>query len=364
MIKKLRAVLLYENLSGGDRKSIMPKVMEENREFAVIWSLAEILYWAFCIFMSTRNQDYRLCRDIYIISFAVAAASLLLALFISPKATGLIRIIEIMVDVSFLGAGIGIARLLAPKTIVIFASVLVVPVFFICDSLSTFLILTMNVIAFSIAGKGFMDPEPYSWTMINLIIFSTIGLVLGYFVNKDRFERFYFADSAMKLAELQTRYAYYDQLTGLQNRRAYSELTDQFSKEMPAYCCVVMADINGLKEMNDTIGHEAGDELIAGSAECLRTGFQGIETIYRLGGDEFGILITDRNIDAERCLKRMEEICSAWKGRFVNGISISYGFASSEEFPDFESVQKAADQRMYAFKSNYYISSGKNRRKR
>ena len=58
------------------------------------------------------------------------------------------------------------------------------------------------------------------------------------------------------------------------------------SKELPVPCTVVMADINGLKEANDTLGHEAGDELIIGSAECLRNGFDGIDAIYRLGDDE------------------------------------------------------------------------------
>ena len=52
-----------------------------------------------------------------------------------------------------------------------------------------------------------------------------------------------------------------------------------------------MSDVNGLKEANDTLGHEAGDELIIGSAECLEKSFEGINTIYRLGGDEFTVIV-------------------------------------------------------------------------
>jgi diguanylate cyclase (GGDEF)-like protein len=275
------------------------------------------------------------------------------------------------VDIALLGAGIGIARFLAPKTIIIFASVLIVPVFFISNTLPTLVLFILNAASFTAIGINSMEPETFRWTLTNLLIFSSVGIVLGYFINKTRFERYYFAESAFqlaesnaKLAELQTRYAYYDQMTGLLNRRAYEEKIDQFMENMPHGCCVIMADINGLKKMNDTYGHEAGDELIIGTAECLRQSFNNIETIYRIGGDEFCVIMNGTPDDAEECLRKTESAGNQWNGKFVNGISISYGFASDKEFDDFDSMLKAADQRMYAFKRNYYISSGHDRRHR
>ncbi len=125
-----------------------------------------------------------------------------------------------------------------------------------------------------------------------------------------------------------------------------------------------MMDINGLKETNDTYGHEAGDELLVGAAECLRRSFAGIDTIYRIGGDEFCVIVTDAEADVAQDLARMEELCAAWKGQYINGISIASGFASTEDCPDFASIVKAADQRMYANKNNYYKSSGRDRRQR
>ena len=68
--------------------------------------------------------------------------------------------------------------------------------------------------------------------------------------------------------------------------------------------------------------------------------------------------------EARKCLERMEKICADWKGRFINGISISYGTASTEEFSALESLLKAADRRMYEYKSDYYQYTGKERRKR
>ena len=364
MLRNMKNVFLYDSSILHGQNSIKSQIAEENRKFAIIWSIANILYWSFCLVMSTMKPDYLLCRHIYAVALAVSAVSLLLALFVVPRVPRLIEIVCFLVDAVFLGAGIAVALHLAPKTIIIFASVLVVPVLFITNLLSTVILLVANIIVFAVVGRTGMESDTYSWTLTNLIIFSTIGLILGFFVNRTRFERYLFADSAVKLAELQTRYAYYDQMTGLQNRRAYEEMSGRFAEKMPAYCCVVTADINGLKQINDRLGHEAGDELIIASAECLRRSFTGIDTIYRIGGDEFCVFITDENVSASRCLERAAEISAGWQGKNVHGFSLSYGFADSREFSDIDSILQTADQRMYQFKRQYYISSGHDRRRR
>ena len=371
MFKAIKMVLLYDTASVSTRKTVHEQIMEENRKFVIIWASVQMLYWGYCLIMSTKVPDFMLCRNLYFMAFSICAVALVLGIFAAPKASWLVRPLCLAVDIAFLGAGIGIARFLSPKTVMIFASVLIVPVFFITETLTTLILFVLNALVFAAISKNNMEAETFQWTMTNLIIFSSIGLVVGYFVNKARFERFVFAESAMqlaesnaKLAELQTAYAYYDQMTGLQNRRAYEEKIDQYKKNMPSGCCVVMADINGLKEMNDNRGHEAGDELIIGSAECLRQSFHHNEWIYRIGGDEFSVITDGTAENVEDCLKQLEIIGSQWKGKHVDGISISYGYASAREFDDFDSMVKAADERMYVFKRNYYRITGKDRRQR
>ena len=364
MFKKIGKKLLYRVFQSSSMKTVRAQIMEDNRKFVIIWASVMILFWVFSLYMSTRDADYLRCRSIYAVALGVSAVALVLAAFAAPRAKWLILPAAIAVDAAFLGAGIAIALNLAPKTIVIFASVLVIPVLFISDILSTVILLVINAVVFAVIGAHTMDPETYKWTLTNLIIFSFGGTVVGYFVNKARFERYAFADSAVQLAELQAKYAYYDQMTELQNRRAYSEKTEQLSRETPSYCCVIMADVNGLKAANDMYGHEAGDELIVGSAQCLRQSFAGIDTIYRLGGDEFCVILTDPAANLHQLLAKMEQTCAAWNGAYINGISLSFGFASTEEYSDIDSILKAADQRMYAFKSNYYSSTGRDRRQR
>ncbi len=364
MFRKIKGILFNSNFSRAQLKTVLPQIMEENRKFGMIWSVVNELFWMYCLIMTMLNPLYHACLNIYIVAFVISAAALALFVRMAPKRPRVTQLLSIVLDEVLLLAGIFIARHLAPRTILVFASVLIVPVVFITESFSTILMLTVNVLVFILIGSRSMDGDTYGWVLSNLCIFSVVGVMIGHFVNKARFERFIFSNSNAELAEIQARYARYDELTNLQNRRAFAETLDQFTGNMPADCRVVMADINGLKETNDALGHHAGDELIRGAAECLRQSFPGMERIYRIGGDEFSIILLDREYDVESATDRLQKCCREWNGEFVKGISLAVGVASAEGYADMDSVIKAADQKMYALKRNYYENSGRDRRRR
>ena len=340
MLSKIKNELLFASVLGNGNEKVRKNILEDNRKAAIFWAVIQLIFWSFSLIMSSIDPEYTDCLPVYIIVLVVCGVSFFLAHYVCPKHLNLVPAVAIALNLALLGAGVGIT-VLKPhlRSAVLFCTLV-------------------------ITGSNRMDPDIYQWTVTFFVIFGSVGILMGHFINKTRFERYVFAESAMQLAELQTRYAYYDQMTGLQNRRAFSEKVEQLSKQLPIPCTVIMADINGLKEANDTLGHEAGDELIIGSAECLRKSSDGIETVYRLGGDEFTVIMERPETEARKCLERMEKICADWKGKFINGISISYGVSSTEEFSDPDSLLKAADRRMYEYKSNYYQHTGKERRKR
>ena len=364
MFRKIRNALLMNEFSHLDLKSVKPQIMEDNRKYCVIWSVFNELFWAYSLIMSLSDPLYHRCRPIYIIAFTICAFTLFLSVYAAPKHDRFIQLIAIVLDAVLLLAGCFIARRLAPQTILVFAAVLIVPVWFIANTLSSILILLINIVTFALIGPRSMEPGIFKWVLSNLIIFSVLGIMLGHFVNKARFERYVFADSNARLAEMQTRNAHHDQLTDLQNRRAYAETIEKFAEEMPPFCLVVIADINGLKEMNDVRGHAAGDELITGAAECLLKSFKGIDTVYRIGGDEFCVIITDEKWDADKSLNRLQELSRNWKGKYISGISISAGYASLKEHPNMDDLLKAADREMYAAKRRHYEKAGMDRRRR
>ncbi|MDZ8188011.1 MAG: sensor domain-containing diguanylate cyclase [Nostoc sp. ChiSLP02] len=94
-----------------------------------------------------------------------------------------------------------------------------------------------------------------------------------------------------------------DELTGLHNRRGFFLLAEQqlrIARRMKLLCWVVFIDLDGLKQINDTLGHDTGDALIIDAGQLLKQSFRKSDIIARLGGDEFIVFITSyfKNADA------------------------------------------------------------------
>ena len=106
-------------------------------------------------------------------------------------------------------------------------------------------------------------------------------------------------------ARLYEQMAYHDQLTGLYNRTAYAEYSKQLELSTGS-CVVVMCDLNNLKQCNDTYGHEKGDEYIKQSAELIKKTFEDMGKCYRIGGDEFCILVEGQTV--RTCEEKIAEI--------------------------------------------------------
>ncbi len=156
-----------------------------------------------------------------------------------------------------------------------------------------------------------------------------------------------------------------DALTGLLSRHAYSETLKKYSDGVPKDLAAFSIDINGLKTVNDTLGHEAGDELICGAAECIKRVFGENGKCYRTGGDEFIVLALMDHKQAADSLTRLKEEASRWQGINVKRLSLSLGYALAADHEKYscEMLIREADMAMYEMKKKYYSSNGHDRRK-
>ena len=155
-----------------------------------------------------------------------------------------------------------------------------------------------------------------------------------------------------------------DQSTQLLNRRAFEEKKAELSMSMLGEDFIYLtADLNGLKQVNDSQGHAAGDELIKAAAECLKKCFESYGDIYRIGGDEFAAMLRLSNEQMTEALSALEKSCAEWDGQQVHGFSISCGYAASREFPseNITELGRISDERMYEAKEAYYRKTGKRR---
>lgn len=156
-----------------------------------------------------------------------------------------------------------------------------------------------------------------------------------------------------------------DELTGLYNRRSYDrEIAEiEESGKLENLVCVSM-DLNNLKTTNDNMGHEAGDELIKGAAECIKKCFGLYGKVFRTGGDEFCALIYTSSEKLEQIKADFNDIIIQWSGDIVKTLSISAGYTAASELkkPSLRNMIVMADERMYSNKTAYYKAQGIDRR--
>jgi diguanylate cyclase len=157
------------------------------------------------------------------------------------------------------------------------------------------------------------------------------------------------ADSAVTSAEreLETarREADTDALTGLLNRRGWDRYLEQEEDRFRRFgdaACVLVLDLDYLKIVNDTKGHDAGDRYIREAARVMAAVMRPGDVLARLGGDEFGIVAVGATTEqAERMIRRMQ------RALIEAGVSGSFGHAPYSVVTGFPGAWQAADAAMY-----------------
>lgn len=145
--------------------------------------------------------------------------------------------------------------------------------------------------------------------------------------------------------------SYFDVLTGLYNRGYYEMEVERLDTEKNLPISVIMADVNGLKMINDAFGHQLGDELLRKAAESIRRISRTNDVIARWGGDEFVILLPNTTSEeAEKVVGRIKETCNEESVNMVC-VSMSLGWDTKTSVEiDIAEVLKNAEDEMYKFK--------------
>ena len=145
-----------------------------------------------------------------------------------------------------------------------------------------------------------------------------------------------------------------DSLTALLNRQAFYDDCNLYNRSIGA---VASLDMNGLKELNDTLGHQAGDNALIKIGECMLKVADARTLAYRIGGDEFIILFLHSNAkeisDVEK--KIVDDVTGS-------GYNISTGYAIRDKEENVDDLIRKADNMMYQAKADYYRSKGREKR--
>lgn len=195
-------------------------------------------------------------------------------------------------------------------------------------------------------------------TNVGMTIFLIYIVVLGYCFMKE--SKQLMADGMR--AKRYEHMAFHDQLTGLYNRTAFENDVNSEAFQ-PEHCAVVMLDLNDLKKCNDTLGHEAGDSYIKASAGIIQNVFGKHGRCYRIGGDEFCVLIVQgsKELCGELAAKMQKQIDSYNKDSKDIVMQIACGYEVFDRRLDYDihDTSGRADKMMYHQKfSMKHVAAG------
>ena len=153
------------------------------------------------------------------------------------------------------------------------------------------------------------------------LIFQIGVIIFGLSLLKSTIDIIVEAQKALLESQFYKGLAYEDRLTGLSNRLTFDEDLEILHKNVHKYqnVLLIFADVNELKYVNDNYGHGAGDEIIISAARCLESAYGDCGKLYRIGGDEFCVLIENPTKDS-----------SYYKEKLVDAIQIRN---QSEKYP-------------------------------
>ncbi|MCR5216194.1 MAG: GGDEF domain-containing protein [Lachnospiraceae bacterium] len=182
-------------------------------------------------------------------------------------------------------------------------------------------------------------------SLLILGIYLVIAVLIIYHIIR---RMFYIQENAMM-----------DAMTGVYNRRRYESVLTEYNliKPMEDNLVYVQMDLNGLKCVNDNIGHDAGDALILGASECMERVWGSHGELYRTGGDEFVAIVVMTKEELSHAMDELTLLTKEWKSPvFDLNLCIACGYARHDENPSatIYELAKMADQKMYEDKKEFY----------
>ena len=355
-------------VTGEDFNRISPEVMKSNRTSLIMFSLVAVIFSGLMLlYMNVANVN-REYTTIYLLMFAVTLVILILCLKSKqPGANFLIAMIYAFLAILMLfGMKLGLNNPLEISCTFI-ALLLTAPLLF-CDrpirmycliaaAGATFIIrdsiISRDYIA-ALNAAGGENAEFYidiarttlQNDVINAVLFSIISMIASTYTMTIKIQRYSLEGTIRRMAET-------DQLTGLKNRASYKMKLERMAvlAEHSFYC--IYADANGLHELNNTQGHEAGDRMLCYVATVLGNMF-GSENVYRVGGDEFVVL--GCNTDEDKVLDMIERAKLAISAASYH-VAMGMTYRERSE-TNVDEMIKQAEKSMYADKEAYYASIG------
>lgn len=183
--------------------------------------------------------------------------------------------------------------------------------------------------------------------------FIRLGILIFFFMEIVQIMKKFLASYQRNIKnELLSRLAYHDGLTDLLNRTSYIEKVKELEDDETPYMLIAIYDVNNLKKVNDTMGHQKGDEMIKRVADVMSASLGKYGQCYRIGGDEFVFISTKPDIETvfmNASKKMMDNLGCITDENNIVPITAAMGYAvqNDNSTKDINEIIREADSRMY-----------------
>lgn len=343
-MEKIKNIFLYAGETADEYSRIKDKIDETNRILInVISGLASLLITVLFI-LSEFIEGIGMNHAIYGFGSIVSILMLLLSLFFAKKHP---RLIMSLIHVSFcvfFAYGILIGAVTDPgeKTVTFMVLLVLLPALFIVQPYQMVAMVMSHCIIFIYLCFQNKTGAILNNDITDTIIFGLVGIICGVALTRTKIKSFINESRYQEISRI-------DKLTGMNSRNAYEFDFCTLSKQCRRSLACIYIDVNGLKTINDSVSHEAGDKMLKTVAEKILYYF-GENYSYRLGGDEFIVFapdFTDKIIreNLENMVAEIEEC----------GYHVAVGYeVRKKPHLNLLDLQKEAEIKMYQDKTAFY----------
>lgn len=350
----LKQELLYAGMSAEDYNLIRGDIHEENRKSMLTFSAITVVFLLIMFVLSFFSEDVEANRWVYFSVMLVTAGMFAAAYRNRNGKSGLLLVDIYGFVILLLSFGIVLGTVTRPdeQTVTFVALLLTVPLLFTDRPFRMVICIFLSIIVFIITAIFVKEDYVLVADIIDVTVFGTISAVVCTYMMSLKCERFLYARKVAILSET-------DLLTGLRNRNSYQQKLEAYASMGNQALACIYVDVNGLHEMNNTRGHEAGDAMLQFVGKTLQQEF-GERNSFRIGGDEFVALVADSREEAIQAKLNRVQLLVEEKGYHV-----SMGCAVGDTAQtDISLLVATAEKRMYEAKREFYQQSGIDRRER
>lgn len=349
--RSLRSILYYAGLSREEFDRIRPEIDRSNRGSLVFFAAVASVMIGVMFLLSFVMEAAEEFRWLYLAGALLSALCAACAHGLVPRRPALLDAAVVAFIAVVLLFGIALGTLCGPdkQSVTFIVLLLTVPLLFILRPLHMIACLAAFVAVFVAAVLAIKQGEVLVLDVVNTVIFALVSAIVSTYMMHVKCERYLFELEATRLSQT-------DLLTGLRSRNAYEQQLPAYPGMCRSSLGCAFVDVNGLHELNNTQGHEAGDVLLRFVAKQLLGQFDA-RHIYRIGGDEYVVFAPD--MEEGELIQRLRAAASAAEAQ---GYHISVGIRSQHVGEIcMDDLIRDAEKRMYANKAAYYARQGDGR---